>query len=84
MKQHTKNYFNYYGIKYYPDGSHDYIQCEVCKKKAVDLHHIKGRIGQGSDDVENIIALCRPCHEDAHNQILSKGDLNVAHRSNLY
>ena len=84
MQKHTKNYFDYYGIGYYPDGSHDHISCEICGNKGVDLHHINGRIGKDSDDVENIICLCRGCHEDAHNEVLTKGDLRVAHLSNLY
>jgi len=84
MKPHTKIYFKHYNIGYYPDGSHDFIKCEVCGNKSVDIHHIYGRTGPQSDDIDNLIALCRKCHNDAHSGELSKGDLNVTHRSNLY
>ena len=82
MKAHTKIYFDYYGIAYYPGGEHEPINCEVCKKRAVDIHHVD--YNRKNNDIDNLIALCRGCHEDAHNEVLTKGDLRVAHRSNLY
>ena len=42
--------------------------CENCGEKAVDLHHIicKGLGGSKTKDyIENLIALCRDCHEKA-------------------
>ena len=51
------NYFNY-------DVS-DFIGCEICGTKAVDIHHIEAR-GMGGtkkhDTIENLMALCRRCH----------------------
>ena len=43
----------------------DFIECEVCKGKAVDIHHIDCRGMGGSkekDTIENLMALCRGCH----------------------
>lgn len=43
----------------------DFIECEVCKGKAVDIHHIDCRGMGGSkekDTIENLMALCRNCH----------------------
>lgn len=43
----------------------DFIPCEVCGKKAVDIHHIEARGMGGSDKkdvIENLMALCRECH----------------------
>jgi hypothetical protein len=43
----------------------DFIPCEVCKAKAVDIHHInaRGMGGTGTKDtIENLMALCRTCH----------------------
>jgi len=43
----------------------DFIPCEVCGRQAVDIHHIKARGMGGSKDkdvIENLQALCRPCH----------------------
>lgn len=61
MKPYQTNYLKHFGY----DKS-DTIYCEVCGKIAVDLHHIKARGMGGSklrDNIENIMALCRPCHE---------------------
>jgi 5-methylcytosine-specific restriction endonuclease McrA len=60
MKKHTKLYLDYFGY-----GIEDFIPCEVCGTKAVDIHHIDCR-GMGSskdkDKIENLMALCRHCH----------------------
>lgn len=44
----------------------EFIPCEVCESKAVDIHHIEARGMGGSrdkDHVQNLMALCRDCHE---------------------
>lgn len=67
MQKHTKVYFEHFG---YSPG--DFIPCELCGTKSVDIHHIEARSSFGSkrkheqDSIENIISLCRPCHERAH------------------
>lgn len=60
MKNHTKTYLNYFGYD-----TTDFISCEMCGQKAVDIHHIEARAMGGSktkDVIENLMALCRPCH----------------------
>ncbi len=54
------------------------MTCEVCKNKAVKKFVFEIR------QVTYAIALCKRCLEDAHSGELSAGDLNIAHRSNLY
>lgn len=43
------------------------LLCEVpgCGKRAVDVHHIlgKGKHPELKDDINNLIGLCRECHE---------------------
>ena len=60
MKKHTMTYLNHFGY----DIS-DFIPCEVCGKKAIDIHHLEAR-GMGGtktkDVIENLQALCRECH----------------------
>jgi len=60
MKKHTKLYLDYFGY-----GIEDFIPCESCGSKAVDIHHIKAR-GMGgdkkADNINNLMALCRQCH----------------------
>jgi 5-methylcytosine-specific restriction endonuclease McrA len=60
MKKHTKVYLK--GMGY---DIHDFIPCEVCQSKAVDIHHITPRGMGGSkhrDTLDNLMALCRMCH----------------------
>jgi len=51
-------------------GETDIIMCQHCKEAvAVDVHHIvyKGSGGSKQRDViENLIGLCRKCHNLAH------------------
>ena len=67
MKSHVRNYFKHFGI-----GEQDVICCEVCGKSGradssgFDLHHIIARSHGGGDSVDNIILLCRRCHNAAH------------------
>jgi hypothetical protein len=67
MKRHTKIYMDFFGY----DES-DFIPCEVCGAKAVDINHINAR-GRGGnpkgdkDVIENLMASCRRCH-------IEKGD----------
>jgi 5-methylcytosine-specific restriction endonuclease McrA len=60
MKNHTKVYLNHFGY-----GIEDFIPCESCGAKAVDIHHIEAR-GMGgdkkADNINNLMALCRQCH----------------------
>lgn len=60
MKKHTKVYLDYFNY-----GIEDFIPCEVCGSRAVDIHHIDCRGMGGSkkaDTIENLMALCRYCH----------------------
>lgn len=69
MQAHTKNYFDFFNIDYDPiSGWHDHINCELCGSTAIDLHHIENRIKgiKILNRIDNIIALCRQCHEKAH------------------
>jgi hypothetical protein len=61
MKKHTKVYLNEmnYDVT-------DFIPCEICMSKAVDIHHINARGMGGSksaDVIENLMAVCRKCHD---------------------
>lgn len=60
MREYTKLYLNVFGYD-----TSDFIPCEVCSSRAVDIHHIRAR-GMGGtkkkDCIENLMALCRNCH----------------------
>ena len=60
MKKHTKIYMRYFN--YVRD---EFIPCEVCGARAVDIHHIENRGSGGAknkDRIENLMAVCRSCH----------------------
>jgi hypothetical protein len=60
MQKHTKIYIEFFGYD-----TSDFIECEVCGSRAVDIHHIDARGMGGSqlkDFIENLMALCRSCH----------------------
>ena len=64
MKKHIKIYLDHHGY-----GLEDIIPCEKCRAVAVDIHHIelKGMGGDPSKDrIDNLIALCRLCHDKEH------------------
>jgi len=74
MKKYIKNYVKHHNI-----GEQDIILCKArgkkCEGVAVDLHHIKLKSQGGTDDVENLIPVCRKCHEYAHAKILTEEEL---------
>jgi len=86
MTPHVKTYLNYFQYTI-----SDFIICEVpnCGSQAVDIHHIIPRSKFGSkkkakqDNIENLIALCRDCHNKAHANILTKEYLTDLHLGNL-
>jgi hypothetical protein len=60
MKHHTKIYLDTFGYV-----EQDFIPCEICGKRASEVHHIhrRGRGGSSQlDFIENLQAVCRKCH----------------------
>jgi hypothetical protein len=60
MKNHTKVYMKHFGYSVA-----DFIPCEICEARAVDIHHIEARgMGgsAGADTPENLMAVCRADH----------------------
>jgi 5-methylcytosine-specific restriction endonuclease McrA len=81
MKKHTKVYLQ--GMGY---DETDFICCEVCGAKAVDIHHIEARGMGGSeerDTIENLMALCRDCHLNMGDKKQFKEQLKSIHLSHI-
>jgi len=75
MLKYKKIYLDYF------DYIEEYIPCEKCWGKSVDIHHINGR-GNGKDVIDNLMALCRVCHIEAHSTI-SKKEMQEIHNKFL-
>jgi 5-methylcytosine-specific restriction endonuclease McrA len=81
MKPHTKIYMNHFG---YDISS--FIPCEVCGKKAIDIHHVEARGLGGSkeaDAIENLMALCREDHVKFGDKKQYKDFLKEKHQEKL-
>lgn len=65
MKRHVKNYLEEHGY-----GIQDVIMCEDisdgCEGVAVDIHHIVPKSLGGTDEEDNLVAVCRACHQKRH------------------
>lgn len=64
----------------------DFIPCEICGGVAVDIHHIDSRKmgGQkGKDVIENLMSVCRTCHEYYGDKKDSKAFLIEVHKANM-
>lgn len=80
MKTYTKIYLDYF--KY---TIADFIPCEVCGAKAVDVHHIEAR-GKRMDllnDISNLMALRRNCHNTYGDKVRFKNYLKEIHNKKL-
>jgi 5-methylcytosine-specific restriction endonuclease McrA len=78
VKKHTKVYLDEmnYDVT-------DFIPCEICMSKAVDIHHINAR-GMGgtktADTIDNLMAVCRKCHNVFGDRKDLKDWLNKVHQ----
>jgi 5-methylcytosine-specific restriction endonuclease McrA len=53
-------------MDYFGYGIQDFIPCECCENRCVDVHHILTRKKRPDliNDINNLMGLCRKCHED--------------------
>jgi len=85
MQKHIKVYREFFKI-----GDQDVTLCEVCSTVCVDIHHItsrglktfkyEGKWHEDTNDIKNLIGLCRECHNKAHSNILTKEFLYKTHK----
>ena len=78
MKKHTSVYLDYFDYT-----TADFIPCECCGAKAVDINHIDARGMGGSkkkDVIENLMAVCRDCHVKYGDKIQHKEYLHKVHK----
>jgi len=80
LKSYTKTYFKYFGY----DES-DFVPCEFCGKKAVDIHHLepKSRAKAKVNLIDNLMGLCRECHHAATISPMMNEHFKIVHRKKL-
>lgn len=76
MKAYTQTYLDHFGYT-----TADFIPCECCGDKAVDIHHIEARSKRKDleNDITNLMALCRTCHVKFGDKIAFKHELQKIH-----
>lgn len=77
MKPHTVIYLKAFGYTIA-----DFMPCEICGAKCVDVHHIEAR-GMGGtskkDAIDNLMGLCRQCHVEFGDVVKAKVWLKKLH-----
>tara|TARA_R110000823_G_scaffold269491_2_gene389256 strand:+ start:84 stop:362 length:279 start_codon:yes stop_codon:yes gene_type:complete len=66
-------------MKFFGYGEQDFIPCEMCGSRAVDIHHIEKRNKTKNDYIENLIALCRDCHINAESDTSFNSYCRIEH-----
>lgn len=62
--------------KHYDLVASDEFACQYCRMAhAVDIHHIIFRSQGGKDTIDNLIGLCRACHNKAHAKEITAEEL---------
>lgn len=81
MKNHTRVYMRHFG-----GDCGEFVPCEICENPAVDVHHIDARGMGGSDEkdhIDNLMGLCRECHEHFGDKKKFKRVLRIIHQFRL-
>lgn len=63
MQKHVKIYKQHFGISMQDA---EFVPCTGCGQQSVDIHHLLPRSLGGDNDIENLCAVCRRCHDRAH------------------
>tara|TARA_S200002703_G_C3775818_1_gene238898 strand:+ start:865 stop:1131 length:267 start_codon:yes stop_codon:yes gene_type:complete len=76
MVNHKKVYCNFFNLD-----TSDRILCTSCGQVAVDIHHIlpRGMGGSEKDYIENLVALCRKCHDKAESNRSFNNNVRIKH-----
>ena len=82
MKKHTKVYMDFFDY-----GEQDFVMCEMCQQdRAIDIHHLNPRAMGGSkskDYIENLMGLCRDCHNKAESDSSFNMFCRIKHLENV-
>ena len=74
-------------MTFFDYGETDFVMCEFCQQdRAVDIHHLNSRGMGGSktkDYIENLMGLCRDCHNKAENDSMFNMFCRIKHLENV-
>ena len=79
MIKYKKIYMDFFNL-----GEQDFIYCELhyiglgASIKSVDIHHIRHGANK-VDNINNLMALCRECHDKAHREHICRNELEQIH-----
>ena len=70
-------------MDFFDYGEQDFVMCEMCQQdRAVDIHHLESRGMGGSknkDYIENLMGLCRDCHNKAESDSMFNMFCKIKH-----
>lgn len=80
MKNYIKTYMTYFG--YSPS---EWMPCEICGAGMVDVHHLEPKsIAKAKVNlIDNLIGVCRDCHNECHNSRRFNEEAKLIHRKKL-
>lgn len=80
MQEYTKIYLDKLGLD-----ETDFCKCELCPNKSTEIHHIiaRSKYKKGLLMIENLMAICRKCHEEYGDRIYLMPLLFKIHRKVL-
>ena len=82
MQKHTKVYMQFFNYE-----EQDFIPCEICGSRAVDIHHLERQSKFGKkkekDYIENLIGVCRDCHIKAESDGMFNMFCRIKHLENV-
>jgi len=80
LQKHTKIYMQFFSYV-----ENDFIPCEMCGSRAVDIHHLERRTRNKvtNDYIENLVGLCRYCHINAENDKCFNMYVRIKHLENV-
>lgn len=70
-------------LEHFYYGEQDFVPSEFSGKRATEIHHILPKSLGGKDEIENLIALTREEHNEAHANPVFNKKLKEKHILNL-
>lgn len=72
-------------MKYFGYTEGDFMPCEICDRQAVEVHHLEPKsIAKSKENlIDNLIGVCRDCHDNCHRNNSFNQEAMLIHRKKL-